>query len=84
MTGLQCLRLYYKSDEVASTSPSVVVEEAIGGWYQLYLRSTYENWPRREEDLESLVILPQSTIPWQKCFLNWFFKLRISDGNQAG
>ena len=43
-------------DEVASDSaPSVVVEEAIGGWYQLYLRSTYENWPRREEDLESLV-----------------------------
>ncbi len=42
--------------EVAShSSPSVVVEEAIGGWYQLYLRSTYENWPRREEDLESLV-----------------------------
>ncbi len=42
--------------EVASTSsPSMVVEEAIGGWYQLYLRSTYENWPRREEDLESLV-----------------------------
>ncbi len=36
-------------------SPSVVVEEAIGGWYQFYLRSTYENWPRREEDLESLV-----------------------------
>ena len=43
-------------DEVARDSaPSVVVEEAIGGWYQLYLRSTYENWPRREEDLESLV-----------------------------
>ncbi len=43
-------------DEVASNSaPSVVVEEAIGGWYQLYLRSTFENWPRREEDLESLV-----------------------------
>ena len=43
-------------DEVAHDSaPSVVVEEAIGGWYQLYLRSTYENWPRREEDLESLV-----------------------------
>ena len=42
--------------EVASHSaPSVVVEEAIGGWYQLYLRATYENWPRREEDLESLV-----------------------------
>ena len=42
--------------EVATNSaPSVVVEEAIGGWYQLYLRATYENWPRREEDLESLV-----------------------------
>ena len=42
--------------KVASNSaPSVVVEEAIGGWYQLYLRATYENWPRREEDLESLV-----------------------------
>ena len=38
-----------------NSSPSVVVEEAIGGWYQLYLRATYENWPRREEDLESLV-----------------------------
>lgn len=37
------------------SSPSVVVEEAIEGWYKLYLRSTYENWPRREEDLESLV-----------------------------
>jgi DNA helicase-2/ATP-dependent DNA helicase PcrA len=32
-----------------------VVEGAICGWYQDYLRRTYENWPRREEDLESLV-----------------------------
>ena len=39
----------------ANSAPSVVVEEAIDGWYQLYLRATYENWPRREEDLESLV-----------------------------
>ncbi len=38
-----------------SCAPSVVVEEAIGGWYLSYLRSTYENWPRREEDLESLI-----------------------------
>jgi len=42
--------------EVATnSSPAVVVEEAISGWYHVYLRSTYENWPRREEDLESLV-----------------------------
>ena len=34
-------------------SPAQVVEGAIGGWYQNYLRATYENWPRREEDLES-------------------------------
>jgi len=39
----------------ASATPSVVVEEAVGGWYQTFLRATYENWPRREEDLESLV-----------------------------
>ena len=39
----------------ATATPSVVVEEAIGGWYQTYLRATFENWPRREEDLESLV-----------------------------
>ena len=36
-------------------SPAQVVEGAIGGWYQNYLRATYENWPRREEDLESLI-----------------------------
>ena len=42
--------------EVAQqATPAVVEEEAICGWYQFYLRSTYENWPRREEDLESLV-----------------------------
>ena len=39
----------------ATASPGQVVEGAIGGWYQDYLRSTYENWPRREEDLESLI-----------------------------
>jgi DNA helicase-2/ATP-dependent DNA helicase PcrA len=39
----------------ASATPSEVVEEAVGGWYQTFLRATYENWPRREEDLESLV-----------------------------
>jgi len=42
-------------ESAVNSAPSVVVEEAIGGWYQLYLRATYENWPRREEDLESLV-----------------------------
>jgi DNA helicase-2/ATP-dependent DNA helicase PcrA len=42
-------------EAAVNSAPSVVVEEAIGGWYQLYLRATYENWPRREEDLESLV-----------------------------
>jgi len=42
--------------EVAgNAAPSVVVEEAISGWYQTFLRATYENWPRREEDLESLI-----------------------------
>ena len=42
--------------EVAgNATPSVVVEEAISGWYQTFLRATYENWPRREEDLESLI-----------------------------
>ncbi|MAL85621.1 MAG: DNA helicase UvrD [Opitutae bacterium] len=35
--------------------PSKVVDEAINGWYHEYLHTTYENWPRREEDLESLV-----------------------------
>lgn len=39
----------------ASATPAQVVEGAICGWYQDYLRRTYENWPRREEDLESLV-----------------------------
>ena len=38
-----------------NATPSKVVDEAIHGWYQEYLRATYENWPRREEDLESLV-----------------------------
>ena len=38
-----------------SATPAQVVEGAICGWYQNYLRRTYENWPRREEDLESLV-----------------------------
>ena len=39
----------------ASATPAQVVEGAICGWYEDYLRRTYENWPRREEDLESLV-----------------------------
>ena len=39
----------------ATASPAQVVEGAIEGWYQDYLRATYENWPRREEDLESLI-----------------------------
>ena len=30
------------------------VEIAINGWYADYLRNTYDNWSRREEDLESL------------------------------
>jgi len=38
-----------------NATPSKVVDEAINGWYSEYLRATYENWPRREEDLESLV-----------------------------
>ena len=39
----------------ATAIPSKVVDEAINGWYHEYLHTTYENWPRREEDLESLV-----------------------------
>ena len=39
----------------AKAIPSKVVDEAINGWYHEYLHTTYENWPRREEDLESLV-----------------------------
>ncbi len=39
----------------ATATPAQVVEGAISGWYQDFLRRTYENWPRREEDLESLV-----------------------------
>ncbi len=43
-------------EELTGTAtPSKVVDEAINGWYQEYLHATYENWPRREEDLESLV-----------------------------
>ena len=42
--------------QLATTAiPSKVVDEAINGWYHEYLHTTYENWPRREEDLESLV-----------------------------
>ncbi len=39
----------------ANASPAQVVEGAVSGWYEEYLRATYENWPRREEDLESLI-----------------------------
>ena len=39
----------------ATATPAQVVEGAVSGWYQDFLRRTYENWPRREEDLESLV-----------------------------
>ncbi len=39
----------------ATATPAQVVEGAVCGWYEEYLRSTYENWPRREEDLESLI-----------------------------
>ena len=42
-------------DEAArSSTPAKVVEIAINGWYADYLRNTYDNWSRREEDLESL------------------------------
>jgi DNA helicase-2/ATP-dependent DNA helicase PcrA len=43
------------SELTATATPSKVVDEAINGWYHEYLHATYENWPRREEDLESLV-----------------------------
>ena len=43
------------SEWTATATPSKVVDEAINGWYHEYLHATYENWPRREEDLESLV-----------------------------
>ncbi len=36
-------------------TPAKVVEIAVEGWYSIYLRQTYDNWSRREEDLESLV-----------------------------
>jgi DNA helicase-2/ATP-dependent DNA helicase PcrA len=39
----------------ATATPSKVVDEAVNGWYSEYLHATYENWPRREEDLDSLV-----------------------------
>ena len=39
----------------ATATPAQIVEDAVGGWYQDYLRATYDNWPRREEDLESLI-----------------------------
>ena len=39
----------------ATASPSKVVDEAVNGWYNEYLHATYDNWPRREEDLDSLV-----------------------------
>ena len=39
----------------ATATPAQIVEGAVAGWYQDYLRATYENWPRREEDLESLI-----------------------------
>ena len=39
----------------ATATPAQVVEGAVCGWYEEYLRTTYENWPRREEDLESLI-----------------------------
>ena len=42
-------------DEAArSSTPAKVVEIAINGWDANYLRNTYDNWSRREEDLESL------------------------------
>jgi len=43
------------SELTTTATPSKVVDEAINGWYHEYLHATYENWPRREEDLESLV-----------------------------
>ncbi|MBL62739.1 MAG: DNA helicase UvrD [Opitutae bacterium] len=42
-------------EEAARTAtPAKVVEIAMEGWYSFYLRQTYDNWARREEDLESL------------------------------
>ena len=36
-------------------TPTKVVETAVDGWYSIYLRQTYDNWSRREEDLDSLI-----------------------------
>ena len=41
-------------DVSRSSTPAKTVEVAVGGWYAGYLRQTYDNWNRREEDLESL------------------------------
>ena len=51
-----CVKPWSKFTKLPQTHPLLLLwKRAIGGWYQLYLRATYENWPRREEDLESLV-----------------------------
>ncbi|MFP6854657.1 MAG: ATP-dependent helicase [Opitutales bacterium] len=43
-------------DEAARTAtPSKVVEIAAGGWYYSYLKRSFDNWTRREEDLDSLI-----------------------------
>lgn len=41
-------------DVSRSSTPAKTVEVAVGGWYAGYLRQTFDNWNRREEDLESL------------------------------
>ncbi|MGE4550536.1 MAG: ATP-dependent helicase [Opitutales bacterium] len=37
-----------------AATPAKTVEVAVSGWYTGYLKQTYDNWTRREEDLESL------------------------------
>ena len=51
------------------------MEGAIEGWYQDYLRATYENWPRRKRIWKVWWILPPNTKPLPKCSPNWFFSV---------
>ena len=37
-----------------NSTPAKVVEIAVNGWYADYIRYAYDNWSRREDDLESL------------------------------
>tara|TARA_Y100001934_G_scaffold282570_1_gene396927 strand:+ start:634 stop:2721 length:2088 start_codon:yes stop_codon:yes gene_type:complete len=41
-------------DASRSSTPAKTVEVAVSGWYSGFLRQTFDNWSRREEDLESL------------------------------